>query len=73
MDTEHWGAAAASLDNIIVVMGGFEDVILSSAEQYDTTSGQWSAFYSMNEAHYGCVAAILNGKIIVVGGQDKIQ
>eukprot|EP00957_Ditylum_brightwellii_P110354 8416998-Ditylum_brightwellii.AAC.1 len=43
----------------------------SSAEQYDTTSEQWSAFPSMNEARCGCAAAVLNGKIIVVGGYDR--
>eukprot|EP00957_Ditylum_brightwellii_P031026 2351466-Ditylum_brightwellii.AAC.1 len=46
-------------------MGGFG---LSSAEQYNTATGQWSAFPSMNEVQYRCAAAVLNGKIIVVGG-----
>mmetsp|Transcript_16123 Transcript_16123/g.23681 ORF Transcript_16123/g.23681 Transcript_16123/m.23681 type:complete len:354 (-) Transcript_16123:231-1292(-) len=74
MSTIRAGAAAVSLGNSIVVMGGTDGVSyvpLSSAEQYDTTSGQWSAFPSMNEARRGCAAAVLNGKIIVVGGWDR--
>eukprot|EP00957_Ditylum_brightwellii_P145298 11066393-Ditylum_brightwellii.AAC.1 len=46
-------------------MGGFQ---FKSAEQYNTATGQWSAFPSMGEARCGCAAAMLNGKIIVVGG-----
>eukprot|EP00957_Ditylum_brightwellii_P071521 5437608-Ditylum_brightwellii.AAC.1 len=72
MSTKHHGHAAVSLGNTIVVMGG-SDVMggsgLSSAEQYNTATGQWSAFPSMNEACWGCAAAVLNGKIIVVGGK----
>eukprot|EP00957_Ditylum_brightwellii_P175215 13339554-Ditylum_brightwellii.AAC.2 len=70
MSTEHWAAAALSLENSIVVMGGCAYSSLSSAEQYDTTLGQWSAFPSMNTACYGC-AAVLDGKIIVVRGNDE--
>eukprot|EP00957_Ditylum_brightwellii_P141421 10774939-Ditylum_brightwellii.AAC.1 len=54
-------------------MGGYNGCAgsLSSAEKYDTTSGQWSAFPSMKKARMGCAAAVLNGKIIVVGGHDR--
>jgi len=64
MRTKRYGAAAVSLGQSIVVMGGHKgnNVPLSSAEQYDTTSGQWSAFPSMNEARRGCAAAVLNGR-----------
>eukprot|EP00957_Ditylum_brightwellii_P004322 327942-Ditylum_brightwellii.AAC.1 len=49
-------------------MGGWG---LSSAEQYNTATGQWSSFPSMNEVRGGCAAAVLNGRIIVVGGYDS--
>eukprot|EP00957_Ditylum_brightwellii_P029364 2219696-Ditylum_brightwellii.AAC.1 len=58
MRTKRYGAAAVSLGQSIIVMGGTDGYSsLSSAEQYDTTSGQWSAFPAMNEARRGCAAA----------------
>eukprot|EP00957_Ditylum_brightwellii_P069503 5277716-Ditylum_brightwellii.AAC.1 len=62
MRTKRDGHAAVSLGNNIVVMGGLG---LSSAEQYNTAAGQWSAFPSMNEVRGYCAAAVLNGRIIV--------
>eukprot|EP00957_Ditylum_brightwellii_P153663 11694064-Ditylum_brightwellii.AAC.1 len=68
MSTQCYGAPAVLLGNSIVVMGGYE---ISSAEQYNTATGQWSVFPPMNEANNACAAAVLTGKITVVGRQDR--
>eukprot|EP00957_Ditylum_brightwellii_P210329 15364849-Ditylum_brightwellii.AAC.1 len=68
--TVRGGAAAVSLGESIVVMGGnkFSSAELSSAEQYNSTTGQWSAFSSMKKARCAFAAALLNWRIIVAGG-----
>jgi N-acetylneuraminic acid mutarotase len=53
----------------VLVVGGWNDNRLNSAELYDPTSGTWSFTGSLNIARDGHTATLLpNGKVLVAGG-----
>src|SRR6266853_426654 len=54
-----WHTATLLLDGKVLVVGGFNNVALASAELYDPASGTWSFTGSMNTARYMHTATLL--------------
>jgi N-acetylneuraminic acid mutarotase len=56
----------------VLVVGGWNDNRLNSAELYDPASGTWSGTGSLNIARHGHTATLLaNGKVLVAGGSGS--
>ena len=66
------GAAAASLNGKIYVIGGIadKDYILKRVDIYDPQSKSWSVTQDLPVQRYGHSAVAYNNKIYVVGGID---
>jgi hypothetical protein len=61
---------------VALVMGGAlrvgtGDVVLSSMEKYDVSSGQWSTAAPMSTARYAFSACAVEGGLVVSGGFDR--
>jgi hypothetical protein len=58
----------------VLVAGGYNGVVLNSAELYDPASGTWSSTGSMGSARYRAAATLLqNGKVLITGGQSTVS
>jgi N-acetylneuraminic acid mutarotase len=70
MSVERKGCAAACIDGLLYVVGGYNGDYLASAECYDPSTGEWRAVPNMSVARYGCAAASIGGLLYVVGGNN---
>uniref|UniRef100_A0A1J3FSZ3 F-box/kelch-repeat protein n=1 Tax=Noccaea caerulescens TaxID=107243 RepID=A0A1J3FSZ3_NOCCA len=61
---------SASLGEIAVIAGGCDPrgTILSSAEVYNSETGEWSVIPSMNKARKMCSSVFMDGNFYVIGG-----
>ncbi|KAL1216745.1 F-box/kelch-repeat protein [Cardamine amara subsp. amara] len=61
---------SASLGEIAVIAGGCDPRgrILSSAEIYNSETGEWTVIPSMNKARKMCSSVFMDGKFYVIGG-----
>ena len=75
MPTSRSGAAVATVDGKIYVIGGYnaEGYLIQFAinERYDPQTDKWEEMAPMPQARSGAVAAVVDGKIYVIGGLDK--
>jgi hypothetical protein len=56
----------------VLVAGGLNAALLSSAELYDPGSGTWTVTGSMSTARWSdASAALLDGRVLVTGGADE--
>ncbi|KAI5066725.1 hypothetical protein GOP47_0019349 [Adiantum capillus-veneris] len=69
--------ASASFGDFAYVAGGFGPAndsgaltILSSAEKYDSLTGQWEALPPMSTPRQKCAGFFMDGKFHVIGGRD---
>jgi subtilisin-like proprotein convertase family protein len=73
-DARVWCTATLLTNGQVLVAGGYKggygaNNILSSAELYDPSSGQWTPTGSMTNAHVTHIAMLLpNGLVLVAGG-----
>ena len=63
-------ASAVVFDGKIYMIGGRNEVLLSSIEIYDPATDTWRLGTPMNEARSAHVAILFNDKIYVCGGED---
>lgn len=64
MPTARYGAAAAVVNGIIYVIGGYNGNYLATVEAYNPMSDTWSTTpATMPAAHYAMTAAAVNGKV----------
>jgi N-acetylneuraminic acid mutarotase len=72
MSVERSYCAAACVDGLLYVVGGYDDNTedLASAECYDPSTGEWQALPDMSVARYECAAACVDGLLYVVGGYN---
>ncbi|KAL8035590.1 hypothetical protein ABFX02_12G107100 [Erythranthe guttata] len=61
---------SASLGQLAILAGGCDSLgnILSSAEMYDSETGEWKTLPSMNKRRKMCSGVFMDGKFYVVGG-----
>jgi hypothetical protein len=61
---------SASLGEVAVIAGGCDPrgKILSSAEVYNSETGEWSVIPSMNKARKMCSSVFMDGNFYVIGG-----
>jgi N-acetylneuraminic acid mutarotase len=81
MSVERDQCAAACVDGVLYVVGGYDSNNshtgdgnnLASAECYDPSTGEWRALPDMSVERSGCAAACIDGLLYVAGGQDCID
>ncbi|KAL0665075.1 hypothetical protein Bca4012_101913 [Brassica carinata] len=70
MNTPRCLFGSASLGEVAVIAGGCDPSgrILSSAEVYNSETGEWTVIPSMNKARKMCSSVFMDGSFYVIGG-----
>ncbi len=69
MTEQRSDAAAAVIDGVIYVCGGYSLEELSSCERF--VSNRWTAISSMNEKRDWLVMVAVGGKLFAIGGENE--
>ncbi|TGZ58922.1 hypothetical protein CRM22_009361 [Opisthorchis felineus] len=64
------GCAAVVVDDVLYVIGGITDVVTSSVDVYNSSSGSWVSGPTMQCPRRWLGATVLNQKIYAIGGFD---
>jgi N-acetylneuraminic acid mutarotase len=73
MNTARCSMRAATINDKVYVVGGYNGAALHTVEQYDPATNTWTGKAPMPTARIGFEVGVIDGKLYAVGGQDDAQ